>query len=107
MVVLLVQGGVAARKKKKKKWWWCGGAGRRGGGAAGKKKKKKKKWKWWWCRAAAAGRWCDGGPSTMFGFILNYVVLRLLSDGPNDGGGDMEKAPNWIQSHGGVTYITS
>ncbi|RYR34817.1 hypothetical protein Ahy_A10g049863 [Arachis hypogaea] len=41
-------------------------------------------------------------PSTMFGSVLNYVILRLLSEGPNDGGGDMEKARNWIQSHGGV-----
>ncbi|KAL1318852.1 hypothetical protein HN51_071133 [Arachis hypogaea] len=47
------------------------------------------------------------GPSTMFGSVLNYVVLRLLGEGPNDGGGDMEKARNWIQSHGGATYITS
>ncbi|QHN81947.1 Cycloartenol synthase [Arachis hypogaea] len=34
------------------------------------------------------------GPSTMFGSVLNYVVLRLLGEGPNDGGGDMEKARN-------------
>ncbi|RYQ83631.1 hypothetical protein Ahy_B10g102390 [Arachis hypogaea] len=47
------------------------------------------------------------GPSTMFTSVLNYVVLRLLGEEPNDGGWDMEKACSWIQSHGDATYITS
>ncbi|RYQ83632.1 hypothetical protein Ahy_B10g102391 isoform A [Arachis hypogaea] len=43
------------------------------------------------------------GPSTIFGSILNYVVLKFLGEGPSDGGGDMEKAHNWIQSHSDAT----
>nr|BBI55115.1 cycloartenol synthase [Bauhinia forficata] len=47
------------------------------------------------------------GPSTMFGTVLNYVTLRLLGEGANDGNGTMEKARDWILGHGGATYITS
>jgi cycloartenol synthase len=47
------------------------------------------------------------GPSTMFGSVLNYVTLRLLGEGPNDGEGAMEKARDWILNHGGATMITS
>jgi len=47
------------------------------------------------------------GPSTMFGTVLNYVTLRLLGEGPNDGEGAMEKARDWILNHGGATMITS
>lgn len=43
----------------------------------------------------------------MFGSVLNYVALRLLGEGPNDGEGEMEKARDWILGHGGATYITS
>ncbi|KAG6769427.1 hypothetical protein POTOM_025062 [Populus tomentosa] len=47
------------------------------------------------------------GPSTMFGSVLNYVTLRLLGEGPNDGEGAMEKGRDWILNHGGATMITS
>ncbi|KAF2578016.1 hypothetical protein F2Q68_00003568 [Brassica cretica] len=47
------------------------------------------------------------GPSTMFGSVLNYVTLRLLGEGPNDGDGAMEKGRDWILNHGGATNITS
>ncbi|KAJ6747182.1 TERPENE CYCLASE/MUTASE FAMILY MEMBER [Salix koriyanagi] len=47
------------------------------------------------------------GPSTMFGSVLNYVTLRLLGEGPNDGEGSMEKGRDWILNHGGATMITS
>ncbi|KAK1566469.1 hypothetical protein Q3G72_000322 [Acer saccharum] len=47
------------------------------------------------------------GPSTMFGSVLNYVTLRLLGEGANEGKGEMEKGRNWILSHGGATAITS
>jgi cycloartenol synthase len=56
----------------------------------------------------------DGGwglhiesPSTMFGSALNYVTMRLLGEGPNDGDGLMEKGRKWILDHGGATAITS
>ncbi|XP_065874585.1 cycloartenol synthase-like isoform X1 [Euphorbia lathyris] len=56
----------------------------------------------------------DGGwglhimsPSTMFGTVLNYVTLRLLGEGVNDGEGAMERGRNWILDHGGATLITS
>ncbi|KAG0504631.1 hypothetical protein KC19_N011500 [Ceratodon purpureus] len=48
------------------------------------------------------------GHSTMFGSVLSYVTLRILGDGPD--GGDfnaVERGRNWIQEHGGATYITS
>lgn len=47
------------------------------------------------------------GPSTMFGTVLSYVTLRLLSEGANDGQGAMERGRDWILSHGGATQITS
>lgn len=43
----------------------------------------------------------------MFGSVLNYVALRLLGEGPNDGQGEMEKGRDWILGHGGATFITS
>ncbi len=48
------------------------------------------------------------GHSTMFGSVLSYVTLRILGDGP-DGGefNAVERGRNWIQEHGGATYITS
>ncbi|KAF3437265.1 hypothetical protein FNV43_RR20018 [Rhamnella rubrinervis] len=47
------------------------------------------------------------GPSTMFGSVLNYVTLRLLGEGANDGQGAMKKGRKWILDHGGATAITS
>lgn len=47
------------------------------------------------------------GPSTMFGSVLNYVTLRLLGEGANDGQGTMETGRMWILDHGGATAITS
>ncbi|KAK2992166.1 hypothetical protein RJ640_016939 [Escallonia rubra] len=47
------------------------------------------------------------GPSTMFGTALNYVTLRLLGEGANDGDGAMEKGREWILDHGSATAITS
>lgn len=43
----------------------------------------------------------------MFGTVLNYVTLRLLGEGANDGQGAIEKGRNWILAHGGATAITS
>ncbi|KAI3963265.1 hypothetical protein MKW92_025056, partial [Papaver armeniacum] len=47
------------------------------------------------------------GPSTMFGSCLNYVTMRLLGEGADDGEGAMEKARKWILDHGGAAAITS
>ncbi|XP_022723277.1 cycloartenol synthase-like isoform X2 [Durio zibethinus] len=47
------------------------------------------------------------GPSTMFGTVLNYVSLRLLGEGADDGQGAVEKAREWILEHGSATAITS
>ncbi|KAF3592646.1 hypothetical protein DY000_02022862, partial [Brassica cretica] len=47
------------------------------------------------------------GHSTMFMSVLNYVTLRLLGQGPDDGDGAMEKGRDWILNHGGATHITS
>ncbi|KAB1213041.1 Cycloartenol synthase [Morella rubra] len=47
------------------------------------------------------------GPSTMFGTALNYVTLRLLGEGADDGLGAMEEARIWILDRGGATAITS
>ncbi|KAL3567167.1 hypothetical protein D5086_032582 [Populus alba] len=47
------------------------------------------------------------GPSTMFVSVLNYVTLRLLGEGPNDGDGAMDKGHDWILNHGSATMITS
>jgi hypothetical protein len=44
----------------------------------------------------------------MFGSALNYVILRLLGEGPDStDDGALEKARNWILDHGGATYLTS
>ncbi|GJW27641.1 cycloartenol synthase, partial [Tanacetum coccineum] len=43
----------------------------------------------------------------MFGSTLNYVTLRLLGEGANDGEWAMEKGRKWILDHGGATAITS
>ncbi|KAJ6354922.1 hypothetical protein OIU77_005509 [Salix suchowensis] len=43
----------------------------------------------------------------MFGSVLNYVTLRLLGEGPNDGDGAMDKGHDWILNHGSATMITS
>ncbi|KAK4755822.1 hypothetical protein SAY87_009579 [Trapa incisa] len=47
------------------------------------------------------------GHSTMFGSVLNYVTLRLLGEGPDDGDGSMERGRKWIHDHGSATAITS
>ncbi|XP_070673805.1 cycloartenol synthase-like isoform X2 [Malus domestica] len=47
------------------------------------------------------------GPSTMFGTALNYVTLRLLGEGADDGQGAIELARKWILDHGGMTAVTS
>lgn len=43
----------------------------------------------------------------MFGTALNYVTLRLLGEGADDGLGAMEEARIWILDRGGATAITS
>ena len=43
----------------------------------------------------------------MFGAALNYVTLRLLGGGAEDGSEAMEQARKWILDHGGATAITS
>lgn len=43
----------------------------------------------------------------MFGSVLNYVTLRLLGEGANDGRGAMEIGRSWILEHGGATALTS
>ncbi|KAG0473961.1 hypothetical protein HPP92_015818 [Vanilla planifolia] len=47
------------------------------------------------------------GHSTMFGSVLNYITLRLLGEGPEDGAGAMQQGRKWILDHGGATHITS
>ncbi|KAJ4809906.1 Terpene cyclase/mutase family member [Rhynchospora pubera] len=47
------------------------------------------------------------GHSTMFGSVLTYVTLRLLGEAPNAGDGAMDKARDWILTHGTATAITS
>ncbi|KAJ8451277.1 hypothetical protein Cgig2_014049 [Carnegiea gigantea] len=43
------------------------------------------------------------GQSTMFGSALNYITLRLLGEGPDDGEDDaMARGRRWILDHGGV-----
>ncbi|XP_071737530.1 cycloartenol Synthase-like [Rutidosis leptorrhynchoides] len=76
-----------------------------------------KEHKWEMCRYLYNHQNMDGGwglhiegHSTMFGSVLNYVTLRLLGEGANDGGGEggaMEKGRKWILDHGGATCITS
>jgi cycloartenol synthase len=43
----------------------------------------------------------------MFCSVLSYVTLRLLGEDANGGDGAMEKARDWILSHGSATAITS
>lgn len=43
----------------------------------------------------------------MFGTVLNYITLRLLGVGAEDGQGAVEKAREWILEHGSATAITS
>lgn len=46
--------------------------------------------------------------STMFGSALNYIALRLLGEGPNDGEDNaVARGRQWILDHGGVTSIPS
>ncbi|KAK1422787.1 hypothetical protein QVD17_18074 [Tagetes erecta] len=47
------------------------------------------------------------GHSTMMGSALNYVALRLLGEGADDGNGAVERARKWILDHGGATLIPS
>lgn len=47
------------------------------------------------------------GPSTMFSTVLNYVTLRLVGEGADDGGGAIEKGRRWILDRGGATTIIS
>lgn len=47
------------------------------------------------------------GRSTMFGTVLDYVALRLLGEGPNDGSGAVDRARKWILDHGGASSIPS
>nr|GLL30205.1 dammarenediol II synthase-like [Ipomoea trifida] len=48
-----------------------------------------------------------GGHSTMIGSALNYVALRLLGEGADDGDGAIARARKWILDHGGATQIPS
>ena len=43
----------------------------------------------------------------MFGIALNYVTLKLLGEGAEDGLEAMEQARKWILDHSGATAITS
>nr|GMD06490.1 dammarenediol II synthase-like [Ipomoea batatas] len=47
------------------------------------------------------------GHSTMIGSGLNYVALRLLGEGPDDGDGAIARGRKWILDHGGATQIPS
>lgn len=48
------------------------------------------------------------GHSTVFGSILNYVALRLLGEGSEDGEDmAMPRARKWILDHGGALGIPS
>nr|GMD09735.1 dammarenediol II synthase-like [Ipomoea batatas] len=47
------------------------------------------------------------GHSTMIGSALNYVALRLLGEGADDGDGAIARARKWILDHGGATQIPS
>ncbi|KAL2467392.1 Amyrin synthase LUP2 [Abeliophyllum distichum] len=47
------------------------------------------------------------GHSTMIGSVLNYVALRLLGEGPDDGNGAATSARKWIHDHGGATSSPS
>ena len=44
----------------------------------------------------------------MYGSAVNYVILRLLGEGPDDGeDGAMARARKWILDRGGVVGIPS
>ena len=48
------------------------------------------------------------GHSTMFGSVLNYIALRVLGEGPDDGeDNSMARARQWILDHGGAIGIPS
>ncbi|CAI9787998.1 unnamed protein product [Fraxinus pennsylvanica] len=47
------------------------------------------------------------GRSTMIGSALNYVALRLLGEGLNDGNEAVNRGRKWILDHGGATQIPS
>ncbi|KAI3974432.1 hypothetical protein MKX01_017925 [Papaver californicum] len=48
------------------------------------------------------------GHSTMFGTALNYICMRMLGLGPEDGlDNACSRAREWILDHGGVTLIPS
>ncbi|KAK9923928.1 hypothetical protein M0R45_032324 [Rubus argutus] len=49
------------------------------------------------------------GHSTMFCTALSYICMRILGEGPDDGGQDnaCPRARKWILDHGGVTHIPS
>ncbi|KAI3839515.1 hypothetical protein MKW92_046014 [Papaver armeniacum] len=48
------------------------------------------------------------GHSTMFGTTLNYICMRILGLGPEDGlDNACSRARKWIVDHGGVTSIPS
>ncbi|KMT17651.1 hypothetical protein BVRB_2g035990 [Beta vulgaris subsp. vulgaris] len=48
------------------------------------------------------------GHSTMVGSAINYIALRLLGEGPDDGKDNaVAKGREWILDHGGVTGIPS
>ncbi|KAG6430222.1 hypothetical protein SASPL_108284 [Salvia splendens] len=47
------------------------------------------------------------GQSGMFYTALNYVSLRLMGEGMDEGDGAMSKARTWILEHGGATDIPS
>ncbi|XP_023734438.1 dammarenediol II synthase isoform X2 [Lactuca sativa] len=47
------------------------------------------------------------GHSTMMGSALNYVALRLLGEGPDDGNYAVSRGRKWILDHGGATCIPS
>ncbi|KAL9263607.1 Lupeol synthase-like protein, partial [Drosera capensis] len=48
------------------------------------------------------------GNSTVFGSTLNYIALRLLGEGPDDGEDNaMTRGRRWILDHGGAVGIAS
>lgn len=48
------------------------------------------------------------GHSIMFCSVLNYVALRLLGEGPEDGeNGAVARCRKWILDHGGAVGIPS
>ncbi|XP_004309763.1 PREDICTED: beta-amyrin synthase-like isoform X2 [Fragaria vesca subsp. vesca] len=51
----------------------------------------------------------EGRKSTMFSTALSYIFMRILGEGPDDGGQDnaCPRARKWILDHGGVTHIPS